>query len=104
MEKPSKRHRLEHPPAPPLIEDAGVPEILCDELVGLYLTGGVLRLTFAKLLADHAQEPAVVTRRVVARLDIPLAATDRMMALLGPFLERMRGQAAAAGSKPRILQ
>jgi len=54
-----------------LTEDLHAPEIYASDAVGFLLHSGNVHVTFAATRASHTQNPAPVTRVVVARLVLP---------------------------------
>lgn len=86
----------------PLVDDPSVREIYASELAGLSLNNGNVNLTFAAVRADHSKNPAPNTRRVVARLVLPVAALVNLQDFLGPIIKDMENKGIVKKGPPEL--
>jgi hypothetical protein len=77
-------------PESPLVDDPRAIEIYADSLVGMFNFGGNLRLTFEAARAAHHANPAPVSRVVVGRIVMPVAAAEAMARGILEFIAHSR--------------
>ena len=81
--------------APPLIDNPVAPEGFADELTGVFLWNGNVHFTFATLRSDYRTDPGnpgVMSRVVMGRLVMPLAAARGLHEFLGRWLDGLKPQ------------
>lgn len=86
---PANAPRIDHPAAP---------ELFADDASGALWHNGNLRITLESLRANHAVQPAALSRFVVGTVVMPIAAAEAMARLILVAAENAKG---AAGNVPQ---
>ena len=69
-------------------DNPAAPEIFAADAFGFWLHNGVLTVTMTSDNVDHRESPGPITRRVVARIVMPIEASQRLAAGLYDFLKQ----------------
>src|SRR5215471_5947077 len=77
------------PVLPPLIDNPLAPEFFADEATGFFIHQGNLSITFSSARVDHRSNPGPVSRVVVGRVVLPIAAAAGLAVGLHDFLKKM---------------
>jgi hypothetical protein len=77
------------PSLPPLIDNPLAPEFFADEATGFFIHQANLSITFASARVDHRSDPGPVSRVVVGRVVLPIAAAAGLAVGLYDFLRKM---------------
>src|SRR5215471_5021147 len=77
------------PSVPPLIDNPLAPEFFADEATGFFGHQGNLSITFSSARVDHRSDPGPVSRVVVGRVVVPIAAAAALAVGLYDFLRKM---------------
>jgi hypothetical protein len=77
------------PSPPPLIDNPLAPEFFADEATGFFIHQGNVSITFASARVDHRSDPGPVSRVVVGRVVLPVAAAAGLAVGLYDFLRKM---------------
>ena len=90
--------------APGFLDNPHAPDVFADEASGFFLLGGNVRITFSSYRVNHATSPGPVSRVVIGRLILSLAAAENLHLALADFLERQKALAESAPAGPVTLQ
>jgi len=74
---------------PPLIDNPLAPEFYAGEATGFFNHQGNLSITFASARVNHRSDPGPVSRVVVGRVVLPIAAAAGLAVGLYDFLRKM---------------
>jgi hypothetical protein len=85
------------PVLPPLIDNPLAPEFFADEATGFFIHQGNLSITFSSARVDHRSNPGPVSRVVVGRVVLPIAAAAGLAVGLYDFLKKMGIDPASPG-------
>ena len=85
------------PLLPPLIDNPLAPEFFADEATGFFIHQGNLSITFSSARVDHRSNPGPVSRVVVGRVVLPIAAVAGLAVGLYDFLKKMGIDPASPG-------
>ena len=77
------------PSLPPLIDNPFADEFFADEATGFYVHQGNISITFSSARVDHRSNPGPVSRVVVGRVVLPIAAAAGLAVELYDLLKKM---------------
>ena len=81
---------------PKFIDSPGAPEIFADLLSGTFWHNGLLRMTFESARINHEKHPGPLSRVVVGRVVMPIAAAENMARMILEAVEKSRSTAMEA--------
>jgi hypothetical protein len=82
----------------PRIDQPTAPEIFADDAAGALWHNGNLRITLESLRANHAVQPAALSRLMVGTLVMPIGAAESMARLILVAIENAK---ASSGNTPQ---
>jgi hypothetical protein len=88
-------------PSVAFVDDPHAPEVFATSAAGFFHFQGNVTITFESPRVDHSTTPGPVNRVVMARLVMPVAGAQNLVAALNGFLEQQGlspSDAIAAGS------
>lgn len=83
-------------PLLPFIDNPHAPEVFSTGVTGFLLANGNVHLTFEAIRIDHSTNPGPANRVVMARLVMPLEATQRLVIGLHDYLSKQGADPTAA--------
>ncbi len=83
---------------PGFLDNPHAPDVFADMATGFFLFAGNLRITFESLRVNHITTPGPVTRVVIGKLVMPVAAAENLARGILDFLEK---QKSAPESDPK---
>jgi hypothetical protein len=75
-----------------LLDDAAVQGLFSDTCVGVSVVNGNIHMTFATITADYGHDPARSTRRISARLIVPIGGALELRDLLTQTIDALTTQ------------
>jgi hypothetical protein len=75
-----------------LIDDITVGDIFADTCAGASVVNGNLHMTFVSVTPDYSKQPAPLTRRVSARLIMPIAGVIELREVLTQVVNALTSQ------------
>lgn len=74
------------------LDNPHAPDVFADSASGFFNFNGNIRITFESLRVNHISTPGPVTRVVIGRLVMPLAAAEAMARAVLDFINKQRTQ------------
>jgi hypothetical protein len=74
------------------LDNPHAPDVFADGATGFFNFNGNIKITFESWRVDHITSPGPVTRVVIGRLVMPLAAAEAMARGLLDFISQQRTQ------------
>ena len=84
------------PAAPTFVDDPHAPDVFVDAVTGFFVLNGNMRITLEAARVNHADCPGPISRVVVGRLVLPLAAAEALAQDILAFIAEQRGEACPA--------
>ncbi len=82
----------------PFVDDLTVKDIFADSCAGVSVANGNFHMTFAVVTADYTKDPVPATRKVCARLVIPISGAIEVRNILTRTLDVLTAQDALGPS------
>jgi hypothetical protein len=79
-------------PSISFLDNPHAPDVFADAASGFFNFSGNMRITFESLRVNHISAPGPVTRVVIGRLVMPLAAAEHMARMILDLVDKSRTQ------------
>jgi hypothetical protein len=79
-------------PTVSFLDNPHAPDVFADNATGFFNLNGNIRITFESVRVNHVTSPGPMTRVVIGRLVMPLAAAEAMAKGLLGFIDQLRTQ------------